>query len=46
MKLTIMENLIVLYWWLLDINAYNNFEYWKSAGLQTKHAFEKVLRKL
>lgn len=46
MELSILENLVVFYWFLLDINAFNEFEYWKSAGLQVKHAFKKVYRKL
>lgn len=46
MYLSIIENLIVFYWYLLDIRAFQEFEYWKSAGLQAKYAFEKVYKKL
>lgn len=46
MELTIIEYLIVFYWYLLDINAFNNFEYWKSTGMRVKYAFEKVYKGL
>ena len=45
MELLILENLVVFYWFLLDINAFNEFEYWKSAGLQVKYAFKKTIVK-
>ena len=46
MKLSIIEYLVVFRWFLLDINAFKEFEYWKSAGLQVKYAFEKVYNKI
>ena len=46
MELTFIENLVVLYWWAVDIHAFQQFEYWKSAGLQAKYAFEKVYNKI
>jgi len=46
MYLSIIELIIVLYWYLLDIRAFQEYEYWKSAGLQAKYAFKKVYNKL
>lgn len=46
MELSIIEHLIVFYWWLLDVRAFQEFEYWKSTGVQIKYAFKKVYNKL
>ena len=46
MKLSIIENLIVLYWYLLDIQAFQEYKYWVELGLQVKYAFKKVYNKL
>lgn len=46
MELSFIENVVVFWWWLLDIRAFQEFEYWKSAGLQAKYAFQKVYNKL
>lgn len=45
-ELSILENLIVFYWFLLDINAYGQFNYWVNSGVQIKYAFKKVYNKL
>lgn len=42
--LTIFENLVVFYWFLLDIRAFKEFNYWKAYGLHVKYAFEKVYK--
>lgn len=46
MELTILENLVVLYWYLLDIRAFQDYQYWLSVGMQAKYAFKKVKNKL
>ena len=46
MKLTLIENLVVCYWRLMDIHSFRQFEHWKYVGLQEKYAFEKVKLKL
>ena len=45
MGLTILESLVVTYWFLLDIRAFQEFEYWKAAGIQARYAFQKVYNK-
>lgn len=46
MGLTIIEHLVVFYWFLLDIRAFQEYQYWIDAGLQVKYAFQKVYNKI
>lgn len=45
MDLSIIEHIIVFYWYLLDIRAFQEYEYYKSIGVQAKYAFQKVFKR-
>lgn len=42
MNLTILQNLIILYWFLFQIEYYFQYRRYIDMGLQPKYAFEKV----
>lgn len=46
MKLTIIESIVVLYWYLIDIRAFHDYKYYLSVGVQAKYAFKKVFNNL
>lgn len=44
--LNILEALVVFYWYLLDIRAFQDYQYWLQAGMRAKYAFKKVFNKI
>ena len=46
MKLNLIEILIVVYWWAIETNSFDKFQYWIKAGVNVKYAFEKVYKNL